>query len=163
MGHLGPDRKPGALPPFQSQTMTTHTDPPDRHALFPIPAIHEMVHQFYGKVREDALLAPVFDKRIDDWTPHLERMVLFWRSVLRGERVFQAAERGNPMELHRDIEELSHAHFERWLALFADIADEVHGPEAADRVKAAAGSIAMALSRHLSDPARPPRPAPANT
>jgi hemoglobin len=33
--------------------------------------IHRLVHTFYGKVRQDEVLAPVFAARISDWEPHL--------------------------------------------------------------------------------------------
>ena len=34
----------------------------------------ELVHRFYGKVRADTVLGPIFAARIEDWGPHLERM-----------------------------------------------------------------------------------------
>lgn len=43
--------------------------------------LRHLVHRFYGKVRNDTLLGPIFAERITDWPPHLERMVTFWSSV----------------------------------------------------------------------------------
>ena len=40
-----------------------------------------LVRRFYGRVRADAVLGPIFADRISDWDPHLERMVAFWSSV----------------------------------------------------------------------------------
>ena len=43
--------------------------------------IERLVRGFYAKVRQDAVLAPIFDARIRDWEPHLEQMFAFWSSV----------------------------------------------------------------------------------
>src|SRR3954447_23549859 len=43
--------------------------------------IERLVHGFYAKVRADAELAPVFEPRIAEWEPHLQRMCAFWSSV----------------------------------------------------------------------------------
>src|SRR5690242_11461624 len=43
--------------------------------------IESLVRRFYAKVREDAVLGPIFDAKIHDWEPHLERMCAFWSSV----------------------------------------------------------------------------------
>ena len=117
--------------------------------LFPVEDIEALVHRFYGRVQEDPELAPVFGKRIDAWPEHLERMVLFWRAILRGERTFKPLPRGGPPLLHRQIEELSRDHFRRWLALFGDTVDELFEGPAAARVKESARRIAASLSRHL--------------
>ena len=41
------------------------------------PMIDRLVRRFYAKIRTDALLGPVFDARIRDWEPHLQRMCAF--------------------------------------------------------------------------------------
>lgn len=43
--------------------------------------LREMVLRFQGRVRADAVLGPIFEALIADWSPHLERMVAFWSSV----------------------------------------------------------------------------------
>jgi hemoglobin len=43
--------------------------------------ISALVERFYGKIREDALLGPIFAERISDWDLHLGRMKGFWRSA----------------------------------------------------------------------------------
>jgi hemoglobin len=43
--------------------------------------IERLVRSFYAKLRQDSLLAPVFEARIQDWEPHLQRMCAFWSSV----------------------------------------------------------------------------------
>ena len=44
--------------------------------------IERLVHGFYDGVRGDPVLGPIFAERIDDWGPHLQRMVDFWSSVM---------------------------------------------------------------------------------
>lgn len=122
-----------------------------RRELFSTENVEKMVHTFYGRVQDDEVLGPIFDRRIDDWPHHLGRMVRFWRSVLRAESMFAMSNRGSPPVLHRNIEELHHSHFDRWLGLFADVADEIYSAEASAEVKATSRRIARALSRHLPD------------
>ena len=45
--------------------------------------ISRMVYTFYDRIRSDEILGPVFDRHIDDWDPHLVKMVDFWSSLLR--------------------------------------------------------------------------------
>lgn len=131
--------------------MATDALPPRRNP-FDTGSIHALVHAFYDRVRADEVLGPVFAARIDDWPWHLDRMVLFWRSVLRGEGVYTPHARGGPPLLHRAITELEHAHFDRWLALFEQTAARVFPKDAADAVVMRAGQIGTVLASHL-----PPR------
>jgi hemoglobin len=39
--------------------------------------IERLVRGFYEKVRADEMLAPVFEARIRDWEPHLQRSLRF--------------------------------------------------------------------------------------
>lgn len=101
--------------------------------------IERLVHAFYADVRKDALLGPVFDARISDWEPHLERMCAFWSSVmLRSGRYH-----GRPMPMHARLP-ISAAHFDRWLGLFEATARRVCGP-AAGLFVARARMIAQSL------------------
>ncbi len=76
--------------------------------------VDHFVEAFYGKVREDELLGPIFAERIADWPRHLGRMKAFWRSVLHNSGEFS----GNPMLKHLAIPGLDITHFSRWLDLF---------------------------------------------
>ena len=78
--------------------------------------IRAVVDDFYGRVRQDAMLGPVFEAHIDDWGPHLNKMYGFWSTVLLGDRQYT----GNPFVKHQAVPELSAGHFERWLNLFAE-------------------------------------------
>nr|WP_243415032.1 group III truncated hemoglobin [Altererythrobacter segetis] len=76
--------------------------------------IDHFVETFYGKIRDDGLLGPIFAERIADWPKHLARMKAFWRSVLHNSGEFA----GNPMLKHLAIPGLEQRHFSQWLELF---------------------------------------------
>ena len=61
--------------------------------------VDRVVERFYDRVRQDALLGPIFAERIADWPVHLGRMKQFWRSILLGTGEFS----GNPMVRHQAI------------------------------------------------------------
>lgn len=123
-------------------------------ATFTHEAIDRLVSTFYGRVRDDALLAPVFADRITDWPTHLGRMNAFWSSVLRAEPGYRA-ERGSPRELHHALENVTNAHFERWLDLFEQTAREIFEPWAAENVLGRARRMALTLSRDSDRPRGP--------
>lgn len=110
--------------------------------------IRALVHDFYGAVREDDLLGPIFAERIDAWPPHLERMCAFWSGILRASGRY----RGNPLEAHASIPGLEAHHFGRWLALFQVSAARTLSPGAARDVVARAGRMSRVLLRNRSTP-----------
>lgn len=130
----------------------THVSPPAvdaRRERFSIEAITAMVDNFYALIREDDELGPIFNSRIDDWPHHLQRMVFFWRAVLRSEPTFHISERGAPPVLHWAMDEVRRPHYGRWLELFGGVVAEIFEPEDAEQVLNAAHRIAHAFSRHL--------------
>jgi len=102
--------------------------------------IAELVETFYERVRKDALLGPVFDQRISDWTYHLGQMRQFWSSVA----LMTGTYHGRPMEKHIPLP-VDARHFDRWLSLFRDTAREICPPLAADHFIDRAERIAQSL------------------
>lgn len=102
--------------------------------------IERLVRAFYGKVRGDRLLGPVFDRRIADWEPHLQRMCAFWSSVA----LLTGRYHGQPMAKHLPLP-VDARHFDRWLALFAATAREVCPANAAAHFIERAERIAESL------------------
>jgi hemoglobin len=102
--------------------------------------IERLVHGFYAKVRSDAVLAPVFEARIQDWEPHLARMCAFWSSVALMSGRYQ----GTPMAKHAPLP-VDAAHFDRWLSLFEKTARELCPPQAATHFIELARRIAASL------------------
>ena len=102
--------------------------------------IERLVRAFYVKVRADVVLAPIFEARIGDWEPHLERMCAFWSSVA----LMSGRYHGTPMAKHMPLP-VDAAHFDRWLALFEETAGEVCAPAAATHFVELARRIAASL------------------
>lgn len=102
--------------------------------------IERLIRAFYMRVRDDALLGPIFAAQISDWEPHLQRMFAFWSSVL----LTTGRYRGQPMQVHMPLP-IEARHFDRWLALFEATAHETCAPAAAGRFIQAARRIAESL------------------
>jgi len=104
--------------------------------------IDRLVETFYGHIRSDEMLGPIFAERIADWPPHLARMKAFWRSLLHLSGEFN----GNPMAKHIAIPGLEEAHFARWLDLFYQTLRELaQDPRAPAAIGARARMIADSL------------------
>ncbi|MBO4227109.1 group III truncated hemoglobin [Bradyrhizobium neotropicale] len=102
--------------------------------------IEHLVHGFYAKVRADAVLGPVFEARIRDWGPHLSQMCAFWSSVA----LMTGRYHGTPMAKHLPLP-VDAGHFDRWLELFEQTAQELCPPEAAAHFIERAQRIAASL------------------
>ncbi len=84
--------------------------------------VSRLVDGFYGRIREDAVLGPVFNREIEDrWDLHLSKMKSFWGSVALGAESYD----GRPIPAHIKLQDLTHADFERWMELFAATLDEL--------------------------------------
>ena len=103
--------------------------------------IHEVVHSFYGKIRRDPALGPIFNRTIDDWDTHLARMCDFWSSVL----LMSGRFKGTPMAAHARIADLGSSHFARWLHLFRQTVEALCPPSAAALFVAKSEMIAQSL------------------
>ena len=89
--------------------------------------IRDLVYTFYGRVREDGVLGPIFNREVSNWDEHLEKLCDFWSSVL----LMTGRYKGTPMRAHAALPEISAAHFDRWLAIFRSAAADVCPPQAA--------------------------------
>lgn len=96
-----------------------------------IDDIKQLVDTFYNKVREDNLLADIFNQRIQNgWPEHLEKMYRFWQTVLLEEHTYF----GSPFLPHTKLP-VSAEHFERWLKLFAETIDNLFEGDKAQKAK----------------------------
>ncbi|MSR19688.1 MAG: group III truncated hemoglobin [Gemmatimonadetes bacterium] len=106
--------------------------------------IRDLVFAFYERVREDELLGPVFEARLEGrWAPHLEKMCDFWSSILLATGRFS----GNPAETHARVPGISPAHFDRWLELFQRTAGDTLRPHIAADVVGPAHRMRVVLER----------------
>jgi hemoglobin len=84
--------------------------------------IRLLVDAFYGKVRLDPELGPIFARAIpNDWGPHLTKMYAFWSSVM----LTTGRYKGNPVVKHLVTPGIEPHLFERWLALFDETCCEL--------------------------------------
>jgi hemoglobin len=116
-------------------------------------ALTLLVETFYARVREDALIGPVFEDGIDDWPGHLDKLQSFWSSVM----LTSGRYKGRPLPAHvKHGDRISSASFERWLGLWRETSDELFAPEPAAALQDKAGRIAESLSLGIAfhrDPA----------
>lgn len=103
--------------------------------------IRQLVDQFYGRVRADPMLGPVFDAHIDDWPLHLDIMVRFWSSILLGSGTYS----GTPMPKHVALPGLEASMFHHWLALFRETTSELPNRDMANQADELAQRIARSL------------------
>jgi hemoglobin len=104
--------------------------------------IDRLVPAFYARVRNDALLGPIFNGAVDDWPHHLEKLKAFWSSVM----LTSGRYKGNPMAAHVKHEpHMQREAFARWLELWQQTSEELLGPEAAAAFQDRAGRIAESL------------------
>jgi hemoglobin len=117
-----------------------------------------LIPRFYARVREDALIGPVFDSAIDDWDNHLDKLIAFWSSVM----LTSGRYKGNPVAAHmKHLGTITPAMFDRWLALWAEVTAEVLPPAAASALQSKAARIAESLKLALYF-RLPPAPGPSS-
>lgn len=158
-GHADPSaRRPDDETPEQ-RAARRRADSPGGPLGISEDLIAAVVHDFYGEIRRDPQLGPIFARAIPgDWGPHLDKMVRFWSSVLLGSGAYS----GRPMPAHIRLEVpggdgLQDAHFAHWLDLFRATLQRVclpqpRGGEIAalflDRAERIAESFKMGLRFH---------------
>lgn len=90
-----------------------------------------LVDTFYARIREDLLLADIFNGRIGDrWPEHLEKMYRFWQTVLLDEHTYY----GSPFAPHADMP-VERSHFSRWVEIFRAVVDSLFEGEKASKAK----------------------------
>jgi hemoglobin len=104
--------------------------------------IAKLVSAFYTRIRDDAVLGPIFNGAIDDWPNHLDKLEAFWSSVL----LTTGRYKGQPMIAHvRHEGHMTAENFARWLTLWRQTSTEVLAPEAAAVFQLKAERIAESL------------------
>lgn len=114
-----------------------------------------MVNTFYGRVQEDDLIGPIFNKKLEGrWSVHLQKMYTFWQTILLDEYTYQ----GRPFPPHAQLP-IEGEHFERWLELFDQtVADLFQGPnaeEAKSRGRKMAALFQVKLDHIRQSPFKP--------
>lgn len=116
-------------------TDTRHTEPTEDN-------IRELIYAFYDRVRDDAMLGPVFDGVLAGrWDDHLPKMCRFWASLVLGSKTYQ----GNVQQAHQPLPGIEPQHFSHWLYLFLDTVESRYRPAAAVQFMEPALRIAQSL------------------
>ncbi len=109
-----------------------------REEILSINEIKHLVNAFYGKVRRDELLGPIFNEQIGDmWPEHLEKMYRFWQTILLNEHSYS----GSPFPPHARLP-IGKDHFDRWFHIFRETVDENFTGSKAEEAKWRAGKMA---------------------
>jgi hemoglobin len=108
--------------------------------------ISAIVHDFYGRIRPDPLLGPIFNARIGEhWDLHLSALVDFWSSIALKTGRYS----GRPHVVHQGLD-LVPEHFEHWLSMFeATVFQHCTGEAASfflDRSRRIADSLQIGLN-----------------
>jgi hemoglobin len=107
--------------------------------------IEALVRTFYARVRQDALIGPVFESKVRDWEAHMARLCEFWSSVA----LMSGRYHGRPMPVHLPLP-IDTPHFDRWLQIFAATARDICPPAAAahflDRASRIADSLELGIA-----------------
>jgi hemoglobin len=113
--------------------------------------IELLVDAFYAKVKQDELIGCIFTDIVKvNWEKHLPVMYSFFENML----FYTGSYTGNPMELHKHINQLfplTAAHFTRWNLLFTSSVDELFNGEKAELVKQRAKSISTVMQIKILD------------
>lgn len=112
-----------------------------------------LVRTFYGHIRKEETLGPIFNGIIDDWEEHLERLTDFWEMQLLHNRKYF----GNPMTAHVSVDKKENntvemRHFGIWLNLWYKTIDENFKGQIAKNAKHKARMMStnlfLAIFRH---------------
>lgn len=112
--------------------------------------IERFVDQFYARMLDDTVLAPIFVEVAGvDLAVHLPHIKDYWCKLLLGERDYQR----HTMNIHRALHGKRQLHpedFERWLSFFTGTVDANYAGPNAERAKRVATAIAANMEKALS-------------
>lgn len=113
--------------------------------------VREMVLAFYARVLEDDILGPIFTRVLGPninegkWHEHLYRLEEFWMLLMCGIPGY----RGDPTPAHAFIGGLTPESFERWLALFNEVVNELYAENVSEQFYKKALIVANQLRENL--------------
>jgi hemoglobin len=114
--------------------------------------IQTLMESFYGKALTDEVIGYFFTEVAPlNMEVHMPLIVDFWETIIFGEAKYK----GNVLEVHRQIHELSafkEEHFTRWVKLFQQTVNELYTGDHAELLKQRAESIATVMKLKLLHP-----------
>lgn len=111
-----------------------------KHDIETLDDVKLMVNTFYDRIRDNEVLGPIFNEKIQDrWPQHLEKMYRFWQTILLAEHTYNGA----PFPPHARLP-IDEGHFIIWVKTFSSTVDEFFsGPNAEEAKKR--GSLMAAI------------------
>ncbi len=85
-----------------------------------------LVTTFYKKIREDAVLGPIFNRHIQDWDSHMTVLTDFWETQIFLVRKY----RDNPLAKHIEVDakeghSINEKHFGIWINHWVQTVDSL--------------------------------------
>jgi hemoglobin len=115
----------------------------------PPQRIAELLSVFYGRIRKDPELGPIFNDIVEDWTEHLARLEDFWSSLMTASGRYK----GNPLVMHKlHSDRISPPMFDRWLEIWTATTNEMLQPETAMIMQTKARRISARLIAVMYEP-----------
>ncbi|MCG7855616.1 group III truncated hemoglobin [Flavihumibacter sp.] len=115
--------------------------------------IELLINSFYEIVKEDPVIGYFFNDVVKvNWEKHLPTMYDFWENILFYTGVYN----GNPMAIHKNLHHLSalkKEHFEQWLMIFRNTANNLFSGPNTDLIIQRAQSIATVMELKILHPA----------
>lgn len=112
--------------------------------------IEVLVNTFYDRVKEDAVLGPIFnDVAKINWSTHLPKMYAFWETVMFRSGGFV----GNPMAAHArlvPLTDMGKDKFDHWLVLFKTTVDALFVGKHAEHIKSCATDMANVIYSRIN-------------
>ncbi len=112
--------------------------------------LRQLVRVFYAQAMQDPLIGPVFNAAVADWEHHFDVVQNFWSRTLLGTTRYK----GNPFAPHMPLD-LKPEFFDRWIAIFKTVANDVLQPEAARRAVAKVEHMSVCFQTGLFLPEIP--------
>ena len=123
-----------------------HPDAPGLAVGIDETLVRTVVETFYGRVRRDPVLGPIFEEAVSDWPDHFDRLSAFWSSLT----LITGRYKGNPFEAHLKLPALGPDHFRIWLRLFDQTLAELCTPAQAEVFRIRAERVAESLNLGLA-------------
>ena len=110
--------------------------------------VSHLVRSFYAKIRVHENLGPIFNKVVEDWENHLERLTDFWEMVLLN--TGPGVGKFSPVPVHKAVDQttgnqIEQHHFGNWLELWFSTLDTYFEGKNADYAKEHARNMAHIL------------------
>lgn len=110
----------------------------------------KLLKHFYADVRQHEVIGPIFNAKIDNWPPHIEKIADFWSGLTGGPRSYAGGMPWKHMSLGIGPE-----HFEAWLGLWQrNCVNQLDEPEANELIQIAL-QIAVRLKAILAQHDQP--------